>query len=182
MIGPSYKIPAPITFNPFKHHKTCILQEINNQQLPDTALLGLLNSIGDNYIDIYTGSFTPKKICTQVLAYLKNNHTFNQTAFEEWVGNSSGYKRIKLTDDSFWIVRKGVSNERYIHIHPAKTGPLSIRFKASTLKTIYWLKRKKRGNNPPRLKEINEARLKVGLPPVKQLKYGEGILKCWGEF
>ena len=120
-------IPFPVRFNPFKHHRNYILSIL--QEITPKMLSGLLDPVCNNYIDIYTGNMTPEVICNSVIDLLKSNQIFQKDNFIHWVGTQSGYQQIKMEDHSEWIVRKSNESERYIHLHPARSGPLTIRFK-----------------------------------------------------
>jgi hypothetical protein len=174
-----FQIPAPIAYNACKHHKSCILAILDNSLQPE--LKNLLVSVCGNYIDIYTGDLTPGSISAEILNFLRQNQLLARDKFESWVKYPAGYKAIKITDQSEWILRSGNDGQRYIHIHPAKTGKKTIRFKGSTLKTIYQFKVDFK-NPCPDLGLINKARQKISLSPVKKLEPGKGILRCWDVF
>jgi hypothetical protein len=71
---------------------------------------------------------------------------------------------------------------RFLHIHPAKYSPFTIRVRGTTLKTVVALKTKTKlqPNKNPDLKEINSVRSeKLGLSPIKTLEKGKGISRIW---
>lgn len=174
-------IPLPVRFNPFKHHRNFILSILEGAS-PD-VIIGLLDPVCNNYIDIYTGTMTPEDICNAVIDFLKSNQVFHSDDFTRWVASKNGYRQIQLEDRSEWVVRKGIEDERYIHIHPTRTGPFTFRFKGSTLKTIYLLKTIISGSRETlSLEKVNLTRIQIGLPPVKKLDRSKGILKCYEKF
>ena len=171
-------IPFPVRFNPFKHHRNYILSIL--EEVTPERLTGLLDPVCNNYIDIYTGEMTPEVIGSSVIAILKSNQVCYVDAFTRWLGSSSGYRQITMEDQSEWIVRKSNESERYIHLHPARSGPLTIRFKGSTLKTVYLLRTSlKDYGEIPSLENVNLVRNPIGLSPVKKLERNKGILKCF---
>lgn len=170
--------PLPVLFNPFKHHRNFILQALNNMD-PDTITF-LLEAVCNNYIDIYTGNMIPETIGNEIIGILQSGQLLKASNFSNRVKN--GYLQVKLSDQSEWIIRKSNDPERYIHIHPARTGLFTIRFKGSTLKTIYLLKIWKKDLNPVSLESVNRIRSKIGLSPVKKLEKGKGILNCAEKF
>ena len=172
-------IPFPIRFNPFKHHRNYILNMLESAN--PQVIISLLDPVCNNYIDIYTGSFTPNAICNEVVDILKSNHVFQADDFASWIDSKNGYRQIKLEDQSEWIVRKSNETERYIHLHPAREGRFTARFKGSTLKTAYLLKAGS-VNLPPSLELVNRVRMQIGLSPVKKLEQNKGILNCLGKF
>lgn len=171
-------IPFPVRFNPLKHHRNYILDILKNASPGE--IIGMLDSVCNNYIDIYTGTMTPKSIGNSVISILKSKQALDADDFSRWVNTKSGYRKIVLKDQSEWIVRKGNEPERYIHLHPARLGPFTMRFKGSTLKTVYLLKI----STPeiPSLKKVNDNRNQIGLSPVKKLERSKGILICYEKF
>ena len=175
------ELPIPVRFNPFKHHRNYIIGILEGASAQ--LISSLLDPVGNNYIDIYTGEMTPEEIGNQLIGVLKSNQAFHEDDFTRWLGSPDGYRMIRLDDLSEWIVRKSAEAERYIHIHPARTGSSTIRFKGSTLKTVYFL----RANSTlfrevPSLEMVNRIRLEIGLSPVKNLDRNKGILKCLRSF
>lgn len=171
------EISSFIKFNAIKHHRNYILQALRNFS-PD-EIANLMYPICNNYIDIYTGALTPEEIGTQVAGILESMNKFSKTDFRKWVGETNGYRQIKLTDGSQWVVREGMEKDQYIHLHPARTGKYSLRFKGSTLKTALMI----RLMNPSikqilSLEKVNQVRIQIGLSPVKKLERGKGILNC----
>ena len=172
------EIPIPVLFNPIKHHRNYILSIL--EEVTPEMLTGLLDPVCNNYIDIYTGEMTTEAIGNSVIAFLKSNQVYQVDAFTRWLGSSTGYRQIKLEDHSEWIVRKSNESERYIHLHPARSGPLTIRFKGSTLKTVFLLRASvaKHGEIPS-LEDVNRIRMSIALSPVKKIDRSKGILKCF---
>jgi len=174
-------IPVPLKFNPVKHHRNYILQTLRGNSTEQ--IIELLDPICNNYIDIYTGSLTPEEIGRKVLEVLKSKQTLLSANFECWLDATSEYQKITLQDDSEWVLRKSADAERYIHLHPARTGKFSYRFKGSTLKTIFMLKASATAlKQPLSLENVNRIRITVGLSPVKKLEKGKGILNCYEKF
>lgn len=174
-------IPIPMRFNPLKHHRNFILGTL--ESVAPEMIINLLDPVCNNYIDIYTGEFTPEEICNLIIDYLRANRIFERDDFIRWVTAKNGYRQIKLADRSEWVVRKSIDAERYIHIHPTRSGPFTMRFKGSTLKTVYLLKSSIRGFDvTPSLEHVNRIRVQIGLSPVSKLERNKGILKCYENF
>jgi hypothetical protein len=174
-------IPLPVRFNPFKHHRNYILKILESAS-PE-LIINLLDPVCNNYIDIYCGTITPEAIGNAVIDLLKSNQVFQANDFARWVDSENGYRQIILDDRSEWVVRKSVEAERYIHLHPARNGPYTIRFKGSTLKTAYLLKTGFTGlQEILSLENVNRARRQIGLSPVKKLDRSKGILNCFEKF
>ena len=174
-------IPLPIRFNPFKHHRNYLLDVLNYAS--PAVITDLLDPICNNYIDIYTGGMTPAVIANSVIALLKSEQILLRDRFSRWVSARSGYRKIRLDDHSEWIVRESEEPGRYIHLHPARTGPFTIRFKGSTLKTVYLLKTGFTGKEEELSTElINRARKQINLSPVSGIDRCKGIVKCYLTF
>jgi len=175
------EIPEPIKFNPLKHHLGCILSFL--EQSTPVSLRMLNESLCHNYNDIYTGRLTPVEISLAAIDILKKKGLYEKNMLEAWIASTHHYRKITLSDHSEWIIRMGNDHQRYIHIHPAKTGPCSVRFKGSTLKTAYRLKTEDAVSSCKlTLGTVNRVRADIGLSPVKKLEPGKGILKCWSFF
>lgn len=175
------EIPVPLKFNPLKHHRNYILQTL--QENSTGKILELLDPICNNYIDIYTGNLAPEEIGREVLDLLKSKQVLLRENFERWIEATGEYRKISLRDQSEWVLRKSTDDDRYIHLHPARTGKFSYRFKGSTLKTIFMLKAVERGPQQPiALETVNRIRVQVGLSPVKKLEKGKGILNGYEKF
>jgi hypothetical protein len=174
-------IPVPLKFNPLKHHRNFILQTLEGNATE--KIIELLDPICNNYIDIYTGSLTPEEIGRAVLDVLKSKQVITRAGFERWTTATREYRKVILQDKSEWVLRKSTDTERYIHLHPARTGKFSYRFKGSTLKTIFMLKTvftsPEQSLSP---ENVNRIRLQLGLSPVKKLEKGKGILNGYETF
>lgn len=174
-------IPIPIRFNAIKHHLNYLMDFL--RKAPQEAVIKQLDPLCNNYIDIYIGEQSPATIGQRLIDELKSMHVFEVDKFNRWVKLKKGYRQIQLNDQSEWVIRQSHETERYIHIHPARTGSLVIRFKGSTLKTAYLLKINS-DRNPAMLtlETVNETRMQIGLSPIKKLEQGKGILKCYEQF
>ena len=174
-------IAMPVRFNPFKHHRSYIMTVLDDTSPEE--IIKMLDPLCNNYIDIYTGGMSFDVIASEIVDILKSKKVLQLVDFTSWVASKNGYQQLKLRDGSEWVVRKSNDTERYIHIHPTHTGSLSIRFKGSTLKTVYLLKaRLEDSNKIPSLREVNETRMQIGLSPVNKLDRTKGILKCYETF
>ncbi|HET6560013.1 MAG TPA: hypothetical protein VFG54_21985 [Prolixibacteraceae bacterium] len=143
----------------------------------------LVETVNNNYVDIYYGSMTPAAIADGVIEVLKSKQVLPAVDFTRWVDSNNGYRQVTLPDHSKWIVRRSNEVDRYIHIHPSRSGACTIRFKGSSLKTVYLLK--VNGVNSLEaisLKLVNRVRAQAGLSPVKDLDRSSGILHCFETF
>jgi hypothetical protein len=125
----------------------------------------------------------PEAIGNEVISILKSNKALGKDDFTHWIGAKNGYRQITLEDRSEWIVRESSEIKRYIHIHPARTGPFTVRYKGSTLKTAYLLKISFPDFQETfSLEKVNQIRIQIGLSTVKKVERGKGILNCCAKF
>lgn len=172
---------SPIRFNPLKHHRNAALKALSENSL--NQVIALIDPICNNYVDIYTGDLTPQEIVEQTFLILKLKGVLLRAGFTKWIAVERGLCQIRLSDSSDWILRLGNDPEKYIHLHPARTGLHTIRVKGSTLKTIYLLKQAgTKEDETPSLQLVNRIRQEAGLSPVKKLEKGKGILACLEKF
>lgn len=180
------KIQVQITFNAHKHHFRFLLQRIEIwKNLEWKQVEPELLAIGENLIDLYTGNLSVENICVECVQYFKTKNIDNKITFSNWL-HPLEYRKIELSDSSQWVIKKGNDAERFIHVHPAKQSPHTIRVRATTLKTVITLmvctdKVSQLSNE--NLKTVNQIRTKyIHLSPVKSLQQGKGILMLWELF
>ncbi len=173
------EITKPITFNTYKHHLFFLVYQLELwKKVEWKEVKQATRVIGNNLIDLYTGNLTVSEICSECLEKLNDLQIKNKSTFIESL-QSNEYKKIKLSDNSVWILKIGKNEERFIHIHPAKYSPKSKRVRSSTLKTaIAVIYHSNLDNNLQTidLKFINQIRIqKLNLSPVKSLQKNRGI-------
>jgi hypothetical protein len=180
------KIQEPLLFNAQKHHLHFIQEQIGYwQSLSREEAMNDLNKIGDNLLDLYFGNLTVEEICRELIQILKKNKRLEKKQYLKWLGPKS-YNKIRCSDGSDWLAKKGNLPERFVHIHPAKNSVFTIRVRGTTLKTIialfiYEVKFEK--NIKSRLEAVNSIRKEyLNLSPVKSLQANKGILSLWEFF
>jgi hypothetical protein len=180
------KNQVPITFNTHKHHFRFLLQQIGVwKTLEWKNVEPELFLIGENLLDFYTGDLTVEEICNQCIHFFRLRNIRNRDSLLNWL-NPYEYRKIAISDSSEWVVKEGNDSEKYIHIHPAKFSPHTIRVRATTLKTVIALMI----NTAEISAQMNENLLTVNqirtmylqLSPVKSLQHGKGILQLWELF
>lgn len=178
------KIPLPVTLNCWKHHAGFIKNQsvlLQKSKLPTEELYKLLQIIGESQMDLYLGKLNPKQITDEIITKLRKLSVNNYTDYCKWLTEKGkSYKQMELSDSSVWTLRLGKEKKKYIHIHPGRYSPLTIRVKAITLKTTIALNSLFEGNyrEPVDLKSINEVRtFFLKLPPLKSLSLSSGIGK-----
>jgi hypothetical protein len=152
-----------ILFNALKHHRGFIHQQIKSAT--PATLPGLLKKLGNSQMDIYYGSLSLEELFKQVLSQIP---VADEAACLAWL--KGGYKEITLSDTSRWILLEGNVPGQYIHLHPARYSPGSMRVKAPILKTAIACIVCHPGLTQPDLIMVNQIRTSIlQLSPVKDL-------------
>lgn len=135
-------IPPPINLNCWKHHAGFIKKQIESvKEIKDLDQLKVyLLKIGESQMDLYLGEYSPAKISEQIVDYLHTSKIFSPSQYQEWLSKEGkDYQLVELKDKSIWTLRHGEDAERYVHIHPGRYSPNTVRVKATTLKTAIFL-------------------------------------------
>ena len=132
-------IPAPVLFNPWKHHAGALRHRIARCATigPDSLaeLAQTLLVIGTKLMDLYIGTLSPTEIARQVVAHLSQMQRLEPEPYRQWVAAQTGYGMVTLDDGSQWCLRAAEEPERYVHLHPGRHVPLTCRVRANVLKT-----------------------------------------------
>jgi hypothetical protein len=135
-------VPPPLVLNCWKHHAGFIKKQIDSIRKIKglEKLKSHILKIGESQMDLYIGKHSPQKISDQILNTLHQNKIFEFEQYKNWLlKEENNYRHIELKDKSIWILRLGDDISRYVHIHPARYSPHTIRVKATTLKTAIFL-------------------------------------------
>ena len=136
------RIPMPINFNCWKHHAGFIKQQIDSvREIKELdELKAYLLRIGESQMDLYFGENSPINISEQILGYTHSKKILSSKQYQDWLyKDERAYQLVELKDKSIWTLRLGDDAERYVHIHPGRYSPNTIRVKATTLKTAIFL-------------------------------------------
>lgn len=177
--SPNYKIPKPYLFNPFKHHLFHQLQkliEIKDKNLEQFAVFEKF--IGNSQMDLYVGKMNLFEIIDYAREYLGGSDLVFIKNYKQWIfKEGDGFQIVEYPDKTNWIFRYANNPKRYIHIHPGRNCPNTIRIKANTLKTIisiifeYGFL-----TEMPSIEQINDARDKYLMaPPIESMEECESI-------
>lgn len=166
----------PVSFNPWKHHLNWVKSHISSRvSHGEGEVLAYINAINSNQVDVYTGPLDVPQIIINIDAILKSLKIANKEQYTKWIGNL-GFKELTLDDNSRWVLRIGVEQELFVHMHPARNSPNAIRIHGNSWKTALVVKLLH-----PYIQEldstlINEIRKKhLNLPPVKDLASSQRI-------
>ncbi len=178
----STSLPAPVLFNSFKHHareihrRVChlVAQGVRGRQ----ELLASMRHIGARVTDLYVGRLMPEAIAAQLVEHLQQTGLLQPEVYRGWIEQHSGYAMAEVADGSRWCLRWGTLESRHVHIHPGRYSPLTLRVRASQLKTaiatIALAESEQR--NPLSLNVVNDARRELlQLGPVQALPSRDGL-------
>jgi hypothetical protein len=175
-------IQPPVLFHPLKHHLSWIRSFIAERaqqgaaMMPDVA--AQLLTVGNSQMDVYTGALAPAGIAEAVVQHLDRHNLLDPALYNLWLWQSAGYRLVLLPDGSQWVLRWGEVEGAYVHIHPARYSPDSIRVKASTLKTgiLVSIWGQLHCGTTIGLDEINQLRKAwLLLPPIRSMEEAEGL-------
>ncbi|WP_181885269.1 hypothetical protein [Pontibacter diazotrophicus] len=177
----SAQLPAPILFHPLKHHLSFIKAFVEHSTAtPEAELKAALLTIGGSQLDLYTGPLSPLQIATEVLQYLQERHLQQSDVYQEFLNTAgTGYRLVPLSDGTDWVMRWGVVEGRYVHLHPARYARYTLRVKANVLKTAIAAviaASRCAENAVMDTPFINQVRAEwLAMPPVKDLSLSEGL-------
>jgi len=177
-------IKLPLTFNCWKHHAGFIKKQIEfyrDDKISVEELQKTLLVIGESLMDLYVGELSPQKICDEIASNLKSIGVLAFKEYKKWLfeqGNE--YKLVEISDNSVWALRLGKQEERFVHIHPGRYSPVTIRVKALTLKTAIavLIKNYEKDFTLMDTLQINEVRKKIlNSPPVKKVTSKSAVIR-----
>ncbi|RJP72725.1 MAG: hypothetical protein C4539_03170 [Ignavibacteriales bacterium] len=129
----------PVLLNLWKHHLGFIIGNIvKTKSEADLEIIRTnLLKIGGSQMDLYIGSLTPENILDQVYSFIQSNQLTTKENYQSWLSSDSGkeYSQFSLSDKSDWTFRLGNEEDKFVHIHPSRYSPNTIRIKATVLKT-----------------------------------------------
>jgi hypothetical protein len=170
--------------NTHKHHAGFLRERIGSavaageSGLP--SLADELVVVGSKLMDLYHGPFSPREIADRVLANLDSAGRHTAAEFRAWIESGGGYQTIEFPEDmSRWVLRMGEEADRYVHLHPARYSPFTIRVRANVLTTavLALASTALRGGDPLSRPVVNAVRRDyLGLAPVgRDPSLAEGI-------
>jgi hypothetical protein len=174
-------ITKPILLNTWKHHAGALRQAIAEAVCGGEPGLQSLASqlvvIGTELMDLYVGTLTPAEIADRVLDALRADNRLSLDAYRAWLQANGGYGVLTFPeDDSRWVLRLGDEADRYVHVHPARWAPQTLRVRANVLKTAVLVRAYVgvHGGDPLNLALLNDVRGRfLGLSPLGKLVAGD---------
>lgn len=177
-------IPLPLTFNCWKHHTGLIKKQIEfyrGEKISVNELQKSLLVIGESQMDLYVGKLSPQSICDELVSQLKSTGVLAFEEYKKWLfEKGKEYRLTEISDSSVWTLRLGNQEERYVHIHPGRYSPVTIRVKALTLKTAIavLIINYEKTFTLIDTQQINEVRMKIlNLPPIKKVTSNSAVIR-----
>jgi len=175
-------IPLPVRLNCWKHHLKFIRAQIKKGRKEHPSankLKELLLVIGESQMDLYLGTLSPRSIATEITDKLSKTGADSRELFLKWLYDSGkNYKLLILSDNSVWTVRAGKDAKRYVHIHPGRQSPETMRVKALTLKTAILTAIIAGENDVLNIDLINNLRVNLlDVSPLKSISASSGLGK-----
>jgi hypothetical protein len=179
-------VPLPINLNCWKHHAGFIKNQILSvTSVEETEKLNSsLRKIGESRMDLYMGKFLAEEISYQIIKTSKREKIFSYEQYKKWLyKDGEEYQLVTLKDKSIWTLRLSENEQRYVHIHPGRYSPHTIRVKATTLKTaIMILCFEQTGQiESINTESVNQIRKKyLNETPLKSLSKATGLKRLIG--
>lgn len=173
---------APFIFNAQKHHAGFLknlVYEATKSGLRKAELLAIIQKIGNSMIDIYYGALSIDAIITEIRNHLVEGDHFERDKFETYIHQAqAAYVNIVISDTSVWTLLIGNDHECYIHIHPARKSPYTLRVRALALKTalilnIYYSSTLESGDLVLLVNEVRQNFLNES--PIKNISYTKNL-------
>jgi hypothetical protein len=168
-----------ILFHHLKHHRASVLALIA-QPLSQEEQLQALLTFGASQFDLYIGSLSVHEIISQVKAILDARGVGSKQAYKSWIQHGGGFRTIEIADGSSWTLRF-VDHPSFIHLHPSRYSPHTIRIKANAMKTVAcYLMLHSAKNQALDISMLNRLRSsQLGLSPVHEKSGMEEIRKVY---
>ncbi|GBD86423.1 hypothetical protein BMS3Abin03_00343 [bacterium BMS3Abin03] len=130
-------------------------------------------------MDIYLGKLSPQSIAAEIIHKLKQSGSDSISTFKSWLYDTGkDYRLLTVSDKSVWTIRLSNNSKRYVHIHPGRYSPHTVRVKALTLKTAIVSAILSTKEKYFELTFINNIRVSIlNAPPLKSINASSGLGK-----
>jgi hypothetical protein len=127
-------------------------------------------------MDLYTGPLLPRELSEMVREQLRAAGRLEREPYRAWLVAQGGYAMLTLPgEETQWVLRLG-EEERYVHLHPGRWSPGTLRVRANVLKTAVMVLAHVavHGGEPLDREVVNAVRAEhLGLSPVGRDVEGE---------
>jgi hypothetical protein len=177
-------VVPPVLFNTYKHHAGALRARIGAAVRggPDALAEAARQTavLGTKLMDLYTGQLWPREISRRVVDLLRAEGRLDLAGYRDWVQGRGGYAVVTFPEDgSRWVLRLGDERERYVHLHPGRWSPATVRVRANVVKTAFLVLAHAgiHGADPMDRAVIDAVRAgHLGLPPLGRDPEGEAGL------
>lgn len=167
-----------ILFHALKHHVGAIRRYLEqSRHLPAEQLVtkfAELKTIGSSTLDLYTGQLSQDIIQSEILQQLAHQDIRTVDHYLKMLGEPpNDYHMLTLSDCSVWVLREGKESQRFVHLHPGRYSPFSMRTSANALKSslaVVMFSILHNESDLLALDVINSARSLIRLSPVGDMK------------
>ncbi len=172
-------VPSPFIFNCWKHQLN-FLKELHT--IPIEKIKENILKIGESQMDLYTGDLTTNDICEEIKGHLKKLIKINLLNYLQWLqAEGKSFKLLQISDGSQWTLRFGEDPVNYIHIHPGRHSPHTVRVKSYALKTALIIASLNIIEEQINTGLINTIRKEyLNLAPLKSVKEDAAVIKLVG--
>ncbi|MBV8255976.1 MAG: hypothetical protein JO154_25500 [Chitinophaga sp.] len=124
-----------ILFHELKHHHAAVQFFLSHPPDGREQQLHAIRTFGGSQFDLYYGSLSVPAIKAETLHQLQELKVDNKAAYHTWIQAHHGHRTIQLSDGSNWTLRY-IDHLSFIHLHPSRYSPHTIRIKANAMKSI----------------------------------------------
>ncbi len=162
--------------NTLKHHfpsQIAFVMEARTEGFYKSLL-----KLGGSQMDVYLGGLSVQVIMKDCINGLISNGIVSYDNYLEKILQNGGFFTTTISDGSKWVFRLGDQPEKYVHIHPGRYSPFTMRVKANQLKTVLCLLFE--GITSIDIDVVNTIRKeRLSLSPIKSLNENLGIEALW---
>ncbi len=183
------QIAGPFVFNAGKHHAgflKSVIAESRKKVMSKEQILEFLLKIGNSMIDIYYGTLSIEEIVEDIKKHLVAEGHFAEGRYLQFIHRMPGkYANVAIRDASVWTLLLGNDPDHYIHLHPARQSPHTLRVRALALKTalllkIYYAEMLESGDLVILVNEVRSNFLDES--PIKNISYTKSLVRVLGLF
>jgi hypothetical protein len=168
-----------IVYHHLKHHLSSIKSFMLTQCATSSeAYLQQLKRLGASQFDLYTGLLTSNQAVEEVFCYLQKNNCAAFLTYAAWIHENGGFQNITLSDTSIFTLRFLNDPKLFIHVHPARYSPHTLRIKANAMKSAIVYAIKHPLSITLELETINQIRAELSLSPIRSAVQANEINKC----
>jgi hypothetical protein len=168
-----------VLLNAWKHHAGFLRYRIRAAAAEVDSGLDRLTAnlivVGTKLMDLYIGDRTPHDIGQQLLDQLRATSRLELDVLRTWLAAHGHFVTTTIDDGSVWVLRLGDVAGRYLHVHPGRWTPRTVRVRANVLQTAVLTMAHAviHGGDPMKLERANAVRQRyLNLAPLGRAPSG----------